>query len=203
MRTTRTKSILLLSYFIIISSAFGDDCDPMFVASQISALESKSEYKNCKLEDMKQIYSSSSGELIQYLDLLKDIYRQSIASNGDDNLITSIMDKYSSELNMANKKILEGNSIDISAAIGKQQLRQWTRDVHNYSRDPKRRIDTIHQGSLPSSDQLMLCKAEFQWKISRKWHQRIIHCIDEATNANGNTDAASDDSTTKTGVISE
>jgi hypothetical protein len=203
MRTIQIKGILLLFCCIFISSAQGDDCDPVYVANQISALESKPEYKDCKLEDMMQSYFNSSRELIQILNLLKDTYKQSLSSIGDDTLIGAKMSEYSSELDKATTTLLAGNFIDITAANGIQQLRQWTKDVHSYSKGPKRRIDTIRHPPLSSTDRLTLCKANMQWKISQKWHQRIIHCINIATSANGDSDAGGGESTTEADVIGE
>jgi len=197
MKVTLLTSVFALFCCISMSSALGDDCDPAFVASQISELESRSDYKDCQLANMKQSYLSSSHELVQFLDLLKDNYRQSLASNGDDNSVNTKISEYGLELGKANTKILEGNSIDISTAGGKQRLLHWTRDVHDYLKDPKRKIDGISPDSLASPDKLMLCKAKFQWKISQKWHQRIIHCINKAEHENrdNNTGAANDNTT--------
>lgn len=188
MKVAPSIEVFVLFCCIFTGNVLADDCDPVSVASRISALESRTEYKQCQLASLKQSYLGSSHDLIQFLDLLKDIYKQSLESSGEDNTVNDKMSEYGSELGKATTKILEGITIDMSTTGGNQRLLKWARDVHDYSKTPKRKIDGISADSLASSDKLMLCKTKFQWKISQKWYKRIIHCINKAEPENSDTD---------------
>jgi hypothetical protein len=178
-KTLRRLKDTIVTCLACCSGAYGDDCDPVFVASETSALESETEYMECKLDDMQKSYTGSSQELIEILDLLKDQYEQSLIAEDDDADAQAKVNDFVAELDKAKSVVLTGDNIDLSAADGAQKLERWVKDVHKFSKDPKRRIDRIDQDTLSGAEKLTICKASLQWKKSRKWHDRLIQCVNK------------------------
>jgi hypothetical protein len=187
-KTLQRLNIALATCLVCLPGAYGDDCDPVFVANETNALEAKTEYKECALGNLKDSYADSSLELIQILDLLKDRYEQSIATANDAVTVSTEVSEFRAELDNAESIVLTGNDIDINAANGAQSLSSWVKEVYRNLKDPKRRIDDIQQDTLSGADLLTVCKASLQWKKSRKWHDRLIHCVNKLPAADEDDD---------------
>lgn len=181
MKTNYVKIIIYSLCFCFVCNVYGDDiCDNELIDEKLKELENKSEYNDCNLNGMKKSFYDSSHELIEILQILDGRYYEIMKSENDESSAIFEFDEFVAELNSANNVALKGENIDLNTDSGINELRLWVTNVDTHSKGPMVRINNVKGHFTEKSEKFTFCQAESQWKISKKWRNRILSCVNKA-----------------------